>query len=168
VTAQRDGERFALDANVFVEAHRRYYAFDLAPGFWDALVEHCRGGRLCSVDRVLEELAAGRDALSEWAVRHHELFKSTDETVVFQHYAEIMTWVDAQRQFFDAAKASFASGADGWLVAFAKVHKMTVVTLEQFAPEVRKTVPIPNICAAFSVPYTDTFQMLRRLGVRLI
>ena len=24
-----------LDANVFVEAHRRYCAFDLCPGFWE-------------------------------------------------------------------------------------------------------------------------------------
>lgn len=25
---------FVLDANVFIEAHRRYYAFDIAPFFW--------------------------------------------------------------------------------------------------------------------------------------
>lgn len=35
---------FVLDTNVLVEAHRRYYAFDLVPGFWDALVESARRG----------------------------------------------------------------------------------------------------------------------------
>lgn len=29
--------KYCLDANVFVEAHRRYYAFDIAPPFWRAL-----------------------------------------------------------------------------------------------------------------------------------
>ena len=29
-----DERRHLLDANVFIEAAKRYYAFDLAPSFW--------------------------------------------------------------------------------------------------------------------------------------
>jgi hypothetical protein len=29
---------FVLDANVFIEAHRRYYAFDIAPLFWTMVI----------------------------------------------------------------------------------------------------------------------------------
>lgn len=29
---------YALDTNVFIEAHRRYYALDLCPEFWECLV----------------------------------------------------------------------------------------------------------------------------------
>ncbi len=29
---------YLLDANVFITASRRYYAFDLVPTFWSALV----------------------------------------------------------------------------------------------------------------------------------
>jgi hypothetical protein len=28
-----DGTKYVLDANVFIEAARRYYAFDIAPPF---------------------------------------------------------------------------------------------------------------------------------------
>ena len=28
---------FLIDANILIEAKNRYYAFDLAPGFWDWL-----------------------------------------------------------------------------------------------------------------------------------
>lgn len=30
---------YLLDANVLMEAARRYYAFDIAPGFWQALIQ---------------------------------------------------------------------------------------------------------------------------------
>lgn len=29
--------KFLLDANVFIEAYRRYYSFDIAPSFWELL-----------------------------------------------------------------------------------------------------------------------------------
>jgi hypothetical protein len=29
---------YVLDADVFIEASRRYYAFDIAPKFWDSLI----------------------------------------------------------------------------------------------------------------------------------
>ena len=77
-----------------------------------------------------------------------------------------MTWVQAQDQFSDAAKADFATGADGWLVAYAKSKGLIVVTHEVLDPSIKRKVPIPNVCEAFSVNYVDTFEMLRQLGVR--
>jgi len=34
-----DRSVYVLDANVFIEAARRYYAFDIAPKFWDTLIQ---------------------------------------------------------------------------------------------------------------------------------
>jgi len=48
---------YVLDANVFIEAAQRYYAFDLAPGFWQALLDHAKDGRIQSIDRVSVELS---------------------------------------------------------------------------------------------------------------
>ena len=31
-------EKFVLDANVFIQAKRRFYAFDFCPGYWDMLL----------------------------------------------------------------------------------------------------------------------------------
>lgn len=158
---------YLLDANVFIEAARRYYAFDLAPKFWELLVRHVEAGQIQSIDRVKQELERGKDELATWVKGTFKAaFASTDDTDVFRSFAEIMTWVQAQGQFLEAAKADFASGADGWLVAYARVKGCVVVTHERPAPDARRRVPIPNVCEAFDVPFVDTFEMLRTLGER--
>ena len=77
-----------------------------------------------------------------------------------------MEWVQSQNQFSDAAKADFASSADGWLVAYARANGCLVVTQEVLNPDVKRKVPIPNLCKAFDVRWIDTFAMFRNLGVR--
>jgi hypothetical protein len=67
--------------------------------------------------QVKKELERGKDELARWVKRHFShAFATTDETGVIQAYAEIMTWVQAQSQFLDAAKSDFAKGAEmaGW------------------------------------------------------
>lgn len=158
---------YVLDANVFIEASRRYYAFDLAPRFWESLLQHAASGRVRSIDRVKQELERGKDELAKWIEDNFsDALGSTDKTNVIQSFSEIMTWVQAQSQFSEAAKADFANGADGWLVAYAKAQGGVVVTQEVPALDARRKVPIPNVCRAFNVPFVDTFEMLRRLGVQ--
>ncbi len=157
---------FLLDTNVFVEAHRRYYALDLCPGFWECLEHYCREPRLLSIDRVRSEIDEG-DALDEWVKQAPDhLFVSTADQAVAQRYRDVMAWVQGNNQFRPEAKAEFARGADGWLIAYAGVHDHAVVTHEVFDPNVRRKVPIPNVCRQFHVLYVDTFSMLRSLEVR--
>jgi len=158
---------YIIDASVFIEAARRYYAFDLVPPFWEALIEHAEEGRVRSIDRVKRELNRGNDELTKWAnTRFVNAFSSTDEEVIINWYRQIITWVEYHGQFVNAAKANFAKGADGWLVAYAKEKGCIVVTQEVLSPDAKKKVPIPNVCQAFDVHCVDTFTMLRELGVR--
>ena len=162
-----DNVVFVLDANVFVEAARRYYAFDLAPKFWGSLIQYAESGHIQSIDRVKQELERGQDELAAWAKRDFSQgFASTDEVDVVSCYGDIMTWVQGQNQFSAAAKSDFASGANGWLVAHANVKNYVVVTHEVLNPEIQRKVPIPNVCQEFNVQHVDTFEMLRQLGVR--
>jgi hypothetical protein len=159
---------FLLDSNVFIEAAKRYYAFDIAPTFWDQLVHHARNGRLLSIDRVKDELDRQRDKLSCWANdQFHSYFASTGEQEVMKRYVDIISWAYAQSQFTLAAKREFAhaDNADAWLVAYATAKGCTVVTHEQHDPNIKRRIPIPNICREFYVPWVDTFTMLRQLGV---
>ena len=163
-----DAPAFVLDANVFITAMRGYYAFDLAPGFWESLTYLAGNGRILSIDYVKGELEKGKDQLAQWAKNDFShAFILTDEEDVQESYREVITWVQGQDQFSDAAKADFARGADGWLVAYAKAKGCIVVTLEAINPESKRKVPIPNVCQAFGVQFVDTFEMLRRLGVQL-
>ena len=58
---------FLLDSNIFIEAYRRYYAFNLCPGFWDSLIWLHEQNRLLSLDKVKDELTEEPDDLSDWA-----------------------------------------------------------------------------------------------------
>ena len=157
---------YVLDANVFIEAARHYYAFDLVPAFWKCLVDHAKAGRIRSVDRVNKELQLLNDPLASWAQSEFGgAFASTDEEDVIGVYTDIINWAQDNEQFFDAAKADFARAADPWLVAYARVKKCVVVTHEQPAPYAKKDIKLPDVCLTFSVSFINTFEMLRELGV---
>lgn len=157
---------FLLDTSVFIEAYRRYYAMDLCPGFWDCLEHYGQQVRLLSIDRVRSEISEGDD-LDAWVKQApDELFVSTAEEEVVQAFGEMMEWVQSNGNFLPAAKDEFARVADGWLVAYAKVYGLVVVTHESLRPGARNRVLIPNVCHQFDVPWQNPFSMLRALGVR--
>lgn len=160
--------KYLLDTNVFIEAARRYYAFDLVPGFWNMLVRLAAEGRVESIDRVREELLRGDDDLAEWVSNHFSLaFLSTSDESVFEAYRDVITWVENQAQYHDSAKQQFAAGADGWLIAYAKQNGHTAVTQEVLDPQRKNKVPIPNVCQGVRVNFVNTFGMLRELDVRI-
>ena len=160
-------ENFLVDANVLITAHHGYYALDLCPGFWDCLIHHSNAGRILSIDRVRDELVGYGDALSDWVrdIAPPELFVPSLGEAVTDSYREVMRWVYANNQFSLQAKDEFSRGADGWLVAYARVHNVIIVTLEAHHPDARRRVPLPNVCEQFGVPRVNTFEMLNELGV---
>ena len=97
-------------------------------------------------------------------------FKKTKDQAVINAFRGMVNWVNSEPRFMPAAKAGFASAAtaDGWVIAFAKVNGLIVVTHEQYASDVKKTVPMPNICVEFDVDYVNTFQMLEDLKVKFV
>jgi hypothetical protein len=157
---------YAVDANVFINAHRLYYSFGICPGFWESVMYHHGQGHVFSIDRVRDEMAGKGDQLATW-VENNALdgcFESTDTPEIITAYGQLVTWVNAQQQFTPAAKAEFSQKADAWLIAYAKVTGKTLVTHEVFNAEIRRKVPIPNVCQAFDVDHVDTFEMLSTLG----
>ena len=162
--------RYILDADVFITAKNRYYGFDICPGFWASVIHHHRAERTYSIDRVRNELLVGRktEDLVQWVTNDlpATFFLGVDDDPVTTVYTEIMMWVQRSPQYFDYAKAKFATGADGWLVAYAKVHDAIVVTNEQRRPEAKREIKLPDVCAQFDVVFTDTFRMLKDLGAR--
>ena len=158
---------FVPDANVFITAHRSYYALNLCPGFWNCLIHYFNAGRILSIDRVRDELVGYGDELSDWVQNAPAgLFVPSLQEPVTNAYREVMSWVYANNQFSPQAKNEFSRGADGWLVAYARAHNRILVTLETYQQNVRRRVPIPNVCDQFSVSRMNTFEMLRQLGAR--
>jgi len=161
---------FLIDSDVLITAKNRYYAFSICPGFWESLLHGHSIGRLHSIDRVRQELLNGSpdDDLVQWVGQSvpATFFHSCGESVVVDAFREIMLWAQRHGQYTDAAKAKFASGADGWLVAYSRVKGTTVVTNEQPAPDSKKEIKLPDVCNRFSTSYADTFAMLRSLKMQ--
>ena len=169
MSPQQRGE-YVLDADVLIQAHRMYYAFDICSGFWDALVLHQANATVMSIDKILEDIDRGEgvDDLKRW-VRTGipgTFFHTTNDLQVITRYREIVNWVNAQ-PFTQPAKAEFMTVSDGWLVAYAKTKNKIVVTQEILEPGIRKRIKIPNVCGAFGVQYRNTYDLLRALGVNL-
>lgn len=155
-----------LDANVFIEAKNNAYAFDIAPGFWEAIESLAKSNRIRCPDRVRTELLSIKDELSAWVgtVEPSGLFAGADQAVQRQ-VGNIAQFV--QNNYETAQSKYFLDAADPWIIAHADLDKGVVVTLEQLAPSNSKRVKIPNICKHFNVPYMNTYFMLRKLGVSL-
>jgi len=160
---------YLLDADALMRAKRQHYRFCFCPGFWDFLVAQFNAGRLMSIDRVKAQIKPG-DELHNWATSAApgKFFASSRAAAVAAEYGRMMMWVHGQ-PYTPAAKAEFAHAlnADGWLVAYAKVNNLSVVTHE-VPSNGFKRVKIPNVCEQFGVEYFDTFDMLEDLEGNLV
>lgn len=109
---------FLLDANVFIEAAKRYYALDRAPNFWKALLREAKHGHIRSIDKVKDEIERGHDELKDWITQNfYPYFESTADQIVLEKYREIISWAIRQ-PFTEEAKKELAEtgNADVWFV----------------------------------------------------
>lgn len=157
---------YVPDTNVLVAAYHHYYAPDICPGFWDALLHHMVSGRLLIIDRVFDEIISPM-ALVQWTERATgRSYATTATQTIADAYRQLIDWVQDNPQFTDAARVEFAGAADGWLAAYAMANGAVVVTNEVSAPEARRKVPLPDLCRQFDIPCINTFKMLSGLGIQ--
>lgn len=161
--------KYCLDANVFIEPPKRYYTFDIAPPYWQALIEWGIQGTICSARRVLRELNEKNDDLSLWAKTDAiGLFLEPDD-ITYACYSEVADFVEINYE--EQHKQEFLDGADPWVIAQSMAHELTVVTLETWktvdrngvTKKIKGKVKIPNICAEFKVRYIDIPTFLREM-----
>ena len=160
-----NGPAFVVDANVFID-FARYYPDDIAPTFRPQLVECAEAKQWLSIDRVRKEVAMKEDWISEWADDHKQLFMSTERNDVGEVYGRIQEWASRQ-DYKPVALDRLGRGADGWLVAYAVVEDLRVVTNEVAEPQNRRNVKIPDICKEFGVDCVNMLGLMRNLGIRL-
>jgi len=89
----KESGAYVLDTSVFIQAAQTYYALDIAPGFWKALLEHAKSGSIVSIDRVKREIDRGKDDLKEWVNNHFSnFFWSTNNANAIEAYGRLMCW----------------------------------------------------------------------------
>lgn len=158
---------FVLDANIFIEASRRYYPFDFALPFWNFLEKQAIVGKLLSIDKVYAEILTGNDVLKDWSINTFQpYFVSTQDSNILLNYQKLVQYIQSSPQYNQKAKDVFMNidNADTWILAYALTNDVVIVTHEVFDPNVKKRVPIPNVCKDFDIEYCDSFTMLRSLN----
>ena len=159
---------YLLDANVLIEGSRFYYAFNLAPGYWDWLEATHGRGDIASVPAVRDEITNGSDQLAAWAGQLPESFWIPESSATVDSIATAAAWVvNDPRDFTDAAQAEFLDSADLRLLAEAHATGLTVVTREISEPFRRNRVKIPDVCIGLTVACENPFPVYTRLGLRL-
>ena len=157
---------YVLDTNVFIDAANAYYAFDLAPGYWDFLVQLFDSCHAVSIKSVYDELgeAGDGDPLKDWARANKQHFVAPDSRVV-ACYQRVIAW--AKNNYDSPAVVEFQRVADSWIVAHALAYGWVVVTHEKSAPASKRRIKIPDACSEFGVECLNPFKMLEREGMRL-
>jgi Domain of unknown function (DUF4411) len=157
---------YLLDADVFIQAKNLHYGFDFCPAFWDWLIASNAGGRVFSIEKVGDEIAAGDDDLSGWAASRGAAFFLKPDAAMLPALGAVSTWVTAQ-SYEPTAVNTFLQVADYYLVAHALAHGHTVVTHEKAQPLARK-IKIPNVCIGLNIKCVTPFEMLRLERARFI
>lgn len=109
----------------------------------------------------------GKDDLATWATDRRGTFFQPLDADAHAEMTTVAAWVQ-QQDFRDDAKRVFFSGADPFLIAFAKAHGLTVASHEVHVEGQKNKVKIPTVCQALGVPCVRTFTMLRDLGATFV
>lgn len=157
---------YLLDANVFMQANRLHYGLDFCPAFWDWLVAQNDAGNVYSIEQVGDEIAAGDDALVDWAKARGPGFFLPADKKLLAALPKVSTWATSQ-SYEPAAISTFLQVADYYLVAHAVAHKHVIVTHEIASVSVKK-IKIPNACIGLSIKCMTPYAMLRHERARFV
>lgn len=156
---------YLLDANIFIQAKNLHYGLDFCPAFWDWLIAGNKAGRIFSIEKVGDEIAAGADELSAWAADQEGLFLKPEADIV-PALGTVSAWAAAQN-YEPAAINTFLQVADYYLVAQALAQRHIIVTHE-IASASTKKIKIPNACIGLSVKFMTPYEMLRVERARFV
>jgi hypothetical protein len=157
---------YLLDANVFIQAKNLHYGLDFCPAFWEWLIANNNSGKVFSIEKVGDEIAAGADELSNWAAARGDGFFLKPDAAILPVLGTVSAWANGQN-YEPAAINTFLQVADYFLVAHALAAGHTVVTHEVPSPSTKK-IKIPNACIGLKVKSITPYEMLRIERARFV
>ncbi len=168
-------EKFLIDSNSFMTPYRQYYAFDLAPTYWEELSKRMDNGRIVLLDMVKAEIDKGKDDLSAWIGKQTGVVICNHvEAAIISKYQEVMQYVQNCGLYKEQALQNWAPAyiADPWLIAAAAVNDYTIITLEVPSSGLNSKTPnrnakIPDVARAFGVKTNNVYYMMRELGIKI-
>lgn len=162
--------KFIVDSNFFIQAHRSIYPLDVVQSFWLKIKDLSENGIIVSIDKVKKEIydsSSHEDELKLWCDSNlpSNFFINTESSI--QNYISIVNWTTSMSHHYtNSAIEEFLETdlADPWLVAFAMSNNWTIVTYEKSEPNRKSRIKIPEVCNQFNIRYINTIEMLRELN----
>lgn len=162
-------QKYLVDSNFFIQAHRATYPLDIATGFWNKVKMLADSGTIFSIDKVRNELYDKNDALENWcrANLSESFFK--DSSGIIKEYSQIVAWAVSKADYYlPNALNEFldADEADAFIIAYALSDKdnITIVTQEISQPNKKSKIKMPEPCNYLGIKFLNTIGMFRHLG----
>ena len=162
--------KYVFDTNIFIDAHRQFYAMDIAPLYWSVLENYINNQNFVLIDKVYDEIAKLNDGLSIWIKQHKNIKKYSTNTSksVLSEYANVMNAIRNNSQYNDDAVKLWDNKkvADPWIIAVALVEKSIIVTHESRvyggSNQPYKRLKIPDVAAQFNIRCMNLFDFMRK------
>lgn len=159
--------RYLLDSNIFIESHKRFYNMGVFPCFWAGLVTMAQNGLIFTIDKVKDEVYAGKDDVKTWLKNNFpaKAILPVDE-ITMASYQRIQTTVRDTGKYKSSTLNSYAAEtlADPFICAYALGHgSISVVSYETSKPSSKTEIKIPDVCNLIGVPCIQIYDMLLAL-----
>ena len=150
--------KYLLDANIFIEAYKRYYHNKIVSNFWQWLV---KDEEIYTIQEVKDEIRGGNDQL-------YQLIKDIRVVDSTQNFNEVSTYV-VQNYRTQAEINNFLAKADPLLIATGINNAgVTVITNEVLVGNNSNKIKIPNVCKGLNVNYKNgIFDILKSKQIDL-
>ena len=161
--------KYIIDSNRFITPSRTFCPTDVSVSFWNKIKSLAEEGRICSIDKVKDELYTNSDELQKWMSSNitDNFFIKYDGEEQAQKLSKILRWAATSTTYNDKAKHKFMKmdKADIYLAAFASVNpqEWKVVSMERSAPNSQAEIKLPDVCSRFGVSCIQPEEMFREM-----
>lgn len=156
---------------MLVQNGNTLHPYDRIPTFWRFLDGQIRIGAIKIPKMIHGEVIKGNDWAAKWCrnradgnycVSPTREIQERQMPVIMEHLETRYAGRKMRHQI-----DKFASGADPWLIAYAREYGGVAVSEEDRSRKLDQKIKIPNVCRDLDVGWCDTYEMLKRLKAKL-
>lgn len=171
-------KKYLIDSNSLISPYRTFYQFDLVPSFWKWF-KRTYDQSIYLVDKVRDELChakgKNKDELQIWVEQNclskGKIILPNGDGDVLNEYAIVLNYIDSSPLYKQKSYDEWAdfAKADPWLIALAKAHEYTIVTMEErnfnLGPNnpTSKEPRIPDVCAELNVDCINLYDLMHEV-----
>jgi hypothetical protein len=145
---------YCIDTSCLIAAWEERYPIDHFPNFWRLMDGAIQADRIVAPQAVLAETKKKSEELHAWLADRNQMFLELDEPT----QREVRTILAKHQRLVAEKKQRFA--ADPFIIAVAKLQRLTIVTEERPTGSVNRP-NIPDVCSDYGLTYMNLLQLIR-------